>query len=553
MNWKLMLLALSLSLTACSTPPPVVIEPGSTGSRLFEGVDRYDFPITTDSEAAQAWFNQGLLFAYGFNHAEAIRSFKEAAAHDPKAAMPWWGIAYANGMHINLVDVTEQQWQASHEALREARRRLDNETELEHALINAVAARCPWPAPDDQTPLYEAYADAMGEVYAQFPDQPDVGVLYVESLMNLQPWAYWDEDGEPLGRTTEFIDVLEHVLDRMPDHPQACHLYIHAVEAGPDPSLAVPYAELLEHRVPGAGHLVHMPSHIYARVGRYADAVESNVRAVEADDVYFTQGTDPGFYFGYHAHNIHFLAFAAMMEGRYEPAMDAARRLEVCMPEAMLDEFAFVIEGVMPTTYHVMIRFGKWEDVLREPLPPEKRPVIRAVHYYARGIAYAAMGRTSEARAEIVNFEAQVEHVPEDWWVFNNKMHDVLPIAHAMLEGELAFREGRLDDAWAALRRGIEAEDKLIYDEPPGWMVPVRHAMGALLMSAGEYAQAEQLYREDQVNHPGNGWSLLGLQQSLEKQGRTREAQALSARIDRAWTNVEERPTSSCLCEPGTE
>jgi tetratricopeptide (TPR) repeat protein len=241
------------------------------------------------------------------------------------------------------------------------------------------------------------------------------------------------------------------------------------------------------------------------------------------------------------------------MEARYEPALAAARRLETAVPEPVLDEFAFIIEGIIPTTYHVMIRFGKWEDVLREPMPPEKRPMMRAIHYYARGIALSALGRTEEARKKATRFHNQIEMVPADWWVFSNKAHDVLPIGRLMLEGELAYREGRLDDAWTALTKAIEAEDRLVYDEPPGWMIPVRHAMGALLVEVGEYARAEKLYREDQVNHPGNGWSLLGLKQSLVAQGRTDEAAGLTAKLDQAWKRVMSRPASSCMCAPNNE
>ncbi|MCA9297264.1 MAG: hypothetical protein KC983_12120, partial [Phycisphaerales bacterium] len=361
-----------------------------------------------------------------------------------------------------------------YENAQRALRELDNETPRERALVTAAAARYIWPAPAEQRPYDEAYANAMRDVYAQFPDDPDIAVLCVESLMNLQPWDYWTPEKAPKGNTTEFVDILESTLDRHPDHPQVCHLYIHAMEAGPDPSRALAAAKRLGNRVPGAGHLVHMPSHIYARLGMYAAAVDVNERALEADDRFFAQGTEPGMYYVYHAHNLHFLAFAAMMEGRYEPALRAARQLEHAIPEPVLDQFAFLIEGIIPSTYHVMIRFGKWEEILLEPAPPAKRPVMLAVHHYARGIALSALGRTEEARAEIESFAAQVQNVPEDWWVFSNKIHDVLPIAHAMLDGELAFREGRLEDAWAALRRGIAAEDMLVYDEPPGWMIPVR-------------------------------------------------------------------------------
>jgi hypothetical protein len=255
-------------------------------------------------------------------------------------------------------------------------------------------------------------------------------------------------------------------------------------------------------------------------------------------------------YLVYYAHNLHFLAYASMMEGRYEPAMKAARVLQSAIPDEVLEHFAFLIEGILPTNYHVMIRFGRWQDVLDEPAPAENRLVSRAVHHYARSIANSALGHTEDARKEKAEFEKAVAKVPEDWFIFNNRVHDVLPIARAMIEGELAFREGRLDDAWKALVGGIEAEDRLIYDEPPGWMLPVRHAMGALLMSAGEAARAETLYREDQRQHPGNTWSLLGLKLALESQGKSTEAIEVTERLDSAWQRVESRPTSSCLCEP---
>ncbi len=546
MNGFLRTIALTVSMigaTAAMANP--------TGSKLLPGLDTYHFEITTDSPEAQAWFNQGLVLMYGFNHGEAIRSFREAAARDPEAAMPWWGVAYAHGMHINMPVMTDAQWQASHDAVQKALARLDEETELEAMLVKAVAARTAWPAPPEQRPYDEAFATAMSEVYAAYPNNPDVAAMYVESMMNLQPWNYWTEAKEPHLRAAEIVDVLERALALRPAHPQLCHLYIHAMEAGPAPEKAEKAADDLVERVPGAGHLQHMPSHLYARVGRYADAVKVNERAVAADDTFFTVGTDPGAYYIYHGHNLHFLAFAAMMEGQYEIALAAARRLETAFPEPALDQFAFLVEGIVPTTYHVFIRFGKWEEVLAEKAPPKKRPVMLAVHHYARGIAHAALGQTRKAKREIARFERQTQAIPDGWYVFSNKISDVLPIAHAMLAGELAYREGRLQDAWTALEAAIAAEDKLAYDEPPGWMIPVRHAMGALLMEAGEYARAESLYREDQEDHPGNGWSLLGLQQALAAQARDEEAAQYAKALDRAWQRVTERPTSSCLCAPG--
>ncbi|MGP1345134.1 MAG: tetratricopeptide repeat protein [Phycisphaerales bacterium] len=525
--------------------------PGQTGSRLVPGLGTHHMAITTDSALAQQWFNQGLALAYGFNHAEAIRAFQEAAALDPNAAMAWWGIAYANGMHLNIPEMSEAQWRDSYAAAQRAIAELDDESPVERDLVMAVAQRTAWPVPDAQLPYDEAYFRAMEGVYERHPSHPDVAALFAESMMNLQPWDYWTESKTPKGRALRFIGVIERGLAANPTHPQLAHLYIHAVEAGPNPAAAERSSDMLLTRVPAAGHLVHMPSHIYARVGRYHDAVTSNTMAVEADRAFFALGTDPGAYFVYHAHNEHFLAFAAMMEGRSEIALEAARRLETSVPEPALDQFAFLIEGIMLTTRHVQIRFGMWEDILLEPAPLAKRPVLTALHHYSRGVAFAALGRTSEARAEIALFDAAVQRVPEDWWVFSNKVHDVLPIARLMLEGELAYRERRFDDAWAALSAAIEREDALVYDEPPGWMIPVRHAMGALLLEAGDPARAERLYREDLADHPGNGWSLLGLQQSLEAQGRHAEAAEITPLLDKAWAHVDHRPTSSCLCAPG--
>jgi tetratricopeptide (TPR) repeat protein len=555
--WKRQLILAVLMVTALGIAPSQISAqtddgpaPGSTGAKLVPGLATYHFEITTDSPEAQKWFDQGLVLLYGFNHGEAIRSFTEAAALDSDAAMPWWGIAYANGMHLNNEVVSEAQWKAGHEAAQRAISLLDNETELEQALAHAIAARTAWPVPEEQRPYDEAFANEMKEVYERFGDNPDVAVQYAESLMNLQPWDYWTEDLKPKGNNEAFVAAIEHALEIDPSHPQVAHLYIHALEAGPDPGKAEAAADRLRDRVPAAGHLVHMPSHTYARVGRYADAVTANEAAVAADDAFFKIGTPPGFYYLYHAHNLHFLAYASMMEGRYEPALAAAQRLERAVPDAELDAFAPVIEGIMPTTYHVMIRFGKWEDILQKEAPPEKRPMWLANHYYARGVALAALGRTEESREELAKFEGQIPSVPEDWLVFANKAHDVLPIGHLMLEGELAYREGRYDDTWAALEKAIEAEDRLLYDEPPGWMIPVRHAMGALLMEQGQYARAEKLYREDQVKHPNNGWSLLGLVQALEAQDRADEAKEYAAKLDAAWKRLDDRPGSSCFCAP---
>ena len=350
----------------------------------------------------------------------------------------------------------------------------------------------------------------MQKVYEQFPGDPDVGALYAESLMNLQPWDLWTNDGQPKGRTTEIVEVLEWVMASYPNHPGANHFYIHTVEASSSPERAVVSADRLTTLVPGSGHLVHMPSHIYVRVGRYEDAARSNEAAIAADRAYFAVAPPPALYAMYYGHNLHFLAYSAMMSGNYETALGAARSLEAEIPEDALRAYAGLIEGIMPTNFHVMVRFGKWDEILREPAYEDWRLVSTAVRHYARAIAYSAKGMPDEARSEIALF-----------------------------------------DEYAKLREAVALEDDLIYDEPPAWMIPVRHALGALLIAGGEFDEAEAVYRTDLVKNPNNGWALTGMQQALFGQGNSADAMALNGAIDQAFAGADVKPTSSCYCEPG--
>jgi tetratricopeptide (TPR) repeat protein len=488
---------------------------------------------------------------YGFNHDEAIRSFHLAAESDPKAAMPWWAIAYSHGININDPEMSEERSKAAREAADNAMERIGNATPEEAALINAVSARYEYPPPEDRSRLDQAFAAAMEAAYKQFSEDPEVGSIYADSLMNLQPWDYWENNGAPKGRVEGIVQVLEKTMQLRHDHPGANHFYIHTVEASKDPDRAVPAADRLRTLVPGAGHLVHMPAHIYIRVGRYADAVDANAEAVEADRVYFQKAPEPAMYAIYYAHNLHFLSYAAMMSGRFEDAMRAARDLENEMPEEPLKEFAGLIDGIMPSNFHTLIRFGKWDEVLAEPTYKDYRLVSNAVRYYARSIAYSAKGDTEEARKEMNAFNKATQAVPEEWYIFNNPVNKVLPIAQAMIEGELLWREGNKEEAFSRLRFGIQEEDALIYDEPPGWMIPVRHTLGALLMADGRAQEAETVYREDLERNRNNGWGLIGLQKSLRSQGKNAEAQALDSKIKSAWDKADTIPTSSCYCEPG--
>jgi tetratricopeptide (TPR) repeat protein len=522
----------------------------SQGASLYPGFTGYARKVTTESADAQRWFDQGIQLLYGFNHDEAIRSFERAAELDPSCAMAWWGSAYARGMHINNPEMGEEQSRLAHEAAQKGVAALDSESPVERALVLAVSQRYQWPAPEDRSELDQNYADAMEIVWHQFPNDPDVGALFAESLMNLQPWDLWTADGAPKGRTMEIVAVLERTMAKCAHHPGANHFYIHAIEASPWPERGTDAAERLQALVPGSGHLVHMPSHIFIRVGRYLDAAAANQRAIAADEAYFALAPPPAFYSVYFLHNAHFLAYAAMMEGRYETALAAARKIERTVPPEFLKEYVTVADGFLPTTLHVLIRFGKWDDVLAEPEPESWRLVSRAERHFARSVAFSALGKTSDARREIESLDQVAEDFTDEWKVGNNLAIDVITVARTMAEGELAYREGRSDEAFARLREAVELEEQLSYDEPPGWMQPVRHALGALLMADGRDGEAEEVYRADLERHPNNAWSLLGLQRALEQQGKTREAMTLAPAVQSAWARADVRPVASCYCHP---
>ena len=518
--------------------------------RFLDGFANFEREISTDSESAQRWFNQGIQLLYGFNHDEAIRSFEQAAEADPDCAMAYWGIAYALGPHINNMMMPEEKSQAAYDAAQKAMARVDNAAPAEQALIRALDARYASPPPEDRSPLEEAFADAMEEVWREFPNDPDVGAFYAESLMNLQPWDLWTLDGEPKGRVEEIVATLERVMELDEEHPGANHLYIHAVEAAPEPERAIPAAERLPDIVPGAGHLVHMPSHIFARVGRWADASEANENAIRVDRAYFEVAPEPEFYNIYYLHNMHFLAWSAMMEGRYDTALEAARDVEREMPEPFLREMTFVTDGFMPVVYHVLIRFGEWEKILDEPEPDDYRHVSRSLWRYARSIALSNLGRIDEAETELERFEEEVRQVPDDWEISFNPAHDVMDVARLMARGELAFHDGRPEDAFEALREAVELEDNLAYAEPPAWMQPVRHALGALLMAEGRYDEAGDVYRADLERHSHNGWALLGMEQALRAQGEREEADAVASEVEQAFAQADVTPVASCYCHP---
>lgn len=525
--------ALALWLAACGRQPP---QPASAVP-LYDDLGALHRPITTAAPLAQRYFDQGLRLVYGFNHEEAINSFKEAARLDPDCAMCYWGIALALGPNINLPMDTAQvtpAWQAMQAALARA----PKASEPDRAFVAALAARYAERAAPSRAALDSAYARAMGDLARRYPDDPDAGVLFADAVMNLAPWNYWTPELAPRPGTPEIVATLERVLRDHPDHPGACHFYIHAVEASSEPQRAVPCAERLGGLMPGAGHIVHMPAHVYMRVGRYADAARANEHAAHTDEAFFERrpANAKGFYSFYYAHNLHFLWAAAQMEGRSAEALRAAAELERAVPLETVRQVPFV-EFVVPTRFFALVRFGRWDEILRQPAPPADLKYTRAVWHYARGRALAATGRLDEAAHERDSVATLREAVKDQPLGFNTG-GNLLDVAIHTLTGDIAARRGQIDRAAREFREAVRIQDGLVYDEPPPWYYPVRQSLGATLLKAGRAAQAEAVYREDLRRNPENGWALFGLARALEAQGKA-EAGAVDVRFRRAWSRAD--------------
>jgi len=538
-------ISLFLACMGCHTTPEMRED---RSAPLFPGMGSHHRPVSGATEEAQRCFDQGLAWTFAFNHDEAIRSYRAAARLAPECAMAWWGIALCNGPHINSPAMSPAQSAAAWEAIVRARSLAKGASALERALIEALATRYAHPAPEDRRPLDEAYAAAMGGVWRAHPGDADVGALYAESLMDLQPWDLWEKDGRPKGATTEIVAVLERVLEMAPNHPGACHFYIHTMEASPDPGRATAAADRLRGLVPASGHLTHMPAHIYVKTGRWKDAVDQNLRAMEADRRYRELSPRQGFYRIYMAHNPHFLAFASMMSGQSQLALEAARSTIAGLPEDYARENAALVEQFTAIVPEVLMRFGRWDDILKEPQPPEYLPITNALWRFARGVAFAAKGQLAEAEREQARFEAARTRVPADAIMAINPAHKVLGIAALMLSGEIAFRRGSVEEAVRQLKAGIALEDDLQYMEPPDWIQPLRHTLGAILVSQERYQEAVEVYREDQRRWPENGWSLHGLAQASRALGKVEEAAAAEGRLAKAWAHADIKVPSSCMC-----
>jgi tetratricopeptide (TPR) repeat protein len=524
----------------------------TSGGRLFEGLGSHQRKVTTASPRAQEFFDQGLIWAYAFNHDEAIRSFTAATALDPGCAMAWWGIALCNGPHINNPVMPPERSKAAWDALQRALALRDSADPAERAMIDALAKRYADPAPEDRTGLDRAYADAMAQAWAAYPNDADIGTLYAEAMMDLRPWDLWNKDGTPQPGTETILAVLDEVLRLDPENPGANHLYIHAVEASPHPERANAAADRLRRSVPSSGHLTHMPSHIDVLTGRWAQASQQNEWAIESDRKYRRISPKQDFYRIYMAHNHHMLAFASMMEGRREAALRAARDVVAGVPEDYGRENAALIDGFMGAPYDVLKRFGRWDDLLAEPAPPDYWPITTAMWRYARGIARAAKGDMNAAERERIEFLSAAAKVPKDAVFAINPAARILEVAGHMLDGEIALAQGNYDLAEVALRKGVEIEDSLMYMEPPEWIQPVRHTLGVVLLKAGRYEEAEQVYREDLKKWPNNGWSLQGLAKCLRARGAAADAAETERAFREVWKRADTPIGSSCLCVPST-
>lgn len=520
---------------------------------LFRGTGNHHRVVTTRSPEAQRYFDQGLAFLYAFNHDEAIRSFQAATDLDPACAMAWWGIATAAGPHINFPMVPAPRAQLAWDAVQKAQQHAASATPVEQALIAAAAKRYGAPPVADRAPLDQAYAAAMRDVWSRFPGDTDVGALFAEAMMDLRPWDLWTQDTrEAQPGTAEIVTTLERVLALDRHHPLALHLYIHAVEASRHPEKAREVSDRLRDLMPGVGHMVHMPSHIDVLLGRWHDAVKANDKAIAADVAYRAQGGIPkGFIWLYNAHNRHMLAFAAMMTGQRELALRHVNAMVAEWPADFIADYGPVVDFFYAAPVEVMVRFGMWDEILARPLPPENLPLSRSLAYAARGIACAAKGDTAAARAEQKLFLAARAKIAEDAAFGNNAGRNVLAVAEPMLDGEILFREGKTNEGLARLREAVAAEAKLRYDEPPDWIIPVRHALGAALLQVGRVQEAEQVYRDDLARWPENGWSLFGLSRALKLQHRDLESAEAEKRFRAVWQHADLELKSSCLCQPG--
>ncbi len=510
----------------------------------LQNLGSHTFPVSTQDEDAQLFINQGINLTYGFNHAEAGRAFREAARLDSTLAMAYWGQALVLGPNINAMMNPDDEALAL-ELVQQAKSLVDRASSKEQALITALEKRYTGNAAQ-RTANDKAYAKAMHAAHQRFPDDPDIAMFYVESVMNLRPWGYWMLDGQPYEGIAEIVALTEDVLHRFPTHPGALHLYIHLIEPTSTPERAEKAADTLLTLMPAAGHMVHMPSHIYQRVGRYVDAMKSNQLAIAADEDYIEQSKAQGLYaIGYYPHNIHFLWFAATASGQSRVAIESAEKLAGNIDDATLQEMPLTaVFRMIP--YWTYARFGLWQKILDESAPPATNLFLKGSWHYVRGLAFVATGKLTQAEKELTELRIIMQDPSLDGALFSkNTTRTVLRIAPEVLAGEIAAARGQFDTAVSHLDKAVRLEDALIYTEPSEWHYPPRLALGAILLESGRPGEAEVVYWEDLRKNRDNGWALYGLLQALRAQNKTQEAEVIEARFKKAWENADVVLTAS--------
>ncbi len=531
-------------IIGCTTAHEARLDP-----LLFPDLGDWRPAASTSSDEARRWFDQGSVFYWGFNHKEAERSFARAFELDPTFALAAAFEALADGPNINSPEMSEQQ---SESAFAAARRALGAATATtsprDRAIIDAVLTRYSSPPPADRSALNQAYATAMRAAHHRFPKDAEIATLFAESMLDLRPWDQWTHDGTPQEGTLECVAALDVALDLEPNHPGANHLYIHALEGSTHPERAMVAADRLRTLVPGIAHLVHMPAHIDVRTGRYAEAIATNERAVEVDRAYNAVRPRTGIYAMYRAHNPHFIVFAAMFAGNKKEALRGLDILDEVLAPAVVASLPDVLDGFLVTRDHVYVRFGMWNEILALPDPPASSPLRQAMRHYSRGVALAALSRVDAALVEQSAYAAAAAKVDSKTMVGNNPASLVLSIGAAQLRGEIEYRRGRYDAAFEHLREATRLYDSLRYDEPSSWVMPPRHALGALLLEQGKAEEALVEYRADLVANPENVWSLQGLTECLTKLDRGDEAAAARARFDKARAGADIEIAVSCFC-----
>jgi tetratricopeptide (TPR) repeat protein len=509
---------------------------GASSVRLDPGLGPLHHPVSTRNRQAQAYFDQGMKLVFAFNHEAAIQSFERAAQLDPSLAMAYWGIALALGPNINR-PMDADAHKAAYAALQKAIALAPKASAADRAYIGALSKRYTTNTDADVMALQVAYKDAMKALVHRYPNDNDAAVLYAESLMDLNPWKFWTPNGTPADGTLEIVAVLERVLARQPTHIGANHYYIHAVEASPHPEKAQASAKRLETLAPSAGHLVHMPAHTFIRTGKYLEAARANVAAARADERLVKTGAESFYLIGYYGHNLHFLAISNAFAGNSSAAIAAANKLyDVEAPRIKTVPF---VDPFLFTPALMLVQFGRWDEVLALPEPAFEAPITSAMWHFARALAFAGKGRTDDAQAERAKFLDAAGTLTKTMEYGNNNAAALAAVARPYLDGRMAMIAGDNAAAITFLRQAVVTEDALTYDEPPGWYLPSRNALGVALVRSGDFVAAEQVFREELVLHPESGRALFGLQTALLGQGRDKEAAALTGRLQHAWRGAD--------------